>query len=311
MGICFKIDSIWNRHLPGLLLQFQGGWCRFHEPTPHGGAIIVGPLLSTGADTMKAKPSHLILFALFWLLAGTAIDAGAGEYAFVTLEYPPLEYKGANGLAQGVAVELVTQIMTDLGHRVTVEVLPWTRAVKTVRYGKADAIFTIFRNSERETFLDFTREVLVPQRVAFYAPSDSPITFNDDIKALAKHRIGVVSTISYGRRFDKLRPELAMERTASLEQNFSKMIHGRIDLVISNVHSAENIIRKMKLGEKIQQLHPYVESVPSYVAFSKQKGLTALKQDFDRQLRQFKRNGRYAVIMGEAGLTFEASELED
>lgn len=260
---------------------------------------------------MKCKQSRRILLIMFWLLLVPVTDTRAGEYALVTLEYPPLEYLDTSGRAKGIAVDLVTQIMTELGHSVSVEVLPWTRAVKMVRYGEADAIFTIYKNSARETFLDFAQEVLIPQRVALYAPADSPTTFNDDLESLKTLRIGVVSTISYGRRFDQLRPELTLERTASLEQNFAKMLLGRIDIVINNVHSAENVIKKLQLGEKIRQLHPYVESVPSYIAFSKKKGLASLKQDFDRQLRQFKQSGRYGAIVGKAGLTLKATEFEE
>ena len=164
---------------------------------------------------MNWQKTSVILAAIWvWLLLAGA-EGGAEVYHFVTLEYPPLEYKDAGGRPEGVAVEMVTQIMTDLGHRLYIEVLPWTRALKMVRYGKADAIFTIFKNAAREGFLDYSEAVLISQLVALYAPAGSPFDFDGDLEALKPYKIGVVSTISYGQAFDRLSPQLTVERTAT------------------------------------------------------------------------------------------------
>ncbi len=251
----------------------------------------------------------MTLVAICAILLLPSANGKAEVYHFVTLEYPPLEYEDIGGRPEGVAVEMVTQIMTALGHRLYIQVLPWTRALKMVRYGQADAIFTIFKNPGREAFLDYAEEVLIPQLVAFYAPVASPVAFNGDLEALKHLRIGVVSTISYGLAFDRFRPQLTVERTATLDQNLAKLLLGRIDLVISNVYQAENVIDRLKLGEKIKRLHPVVERIPSYIAFSKIRKLTALRQDFDRQLIQMKKTGRYTTIMDSSGLRREGQTI--
>lgn len=255
--------------------------------------------------TILIHISFILTIALFF-----TAEIRAEEYYFVTLEYPPLEYKDKAGLAKGAAVEIVTHIMTDLGHSITIEVLPWTRAMKMVQYGRADAIFTIFKNPERELFLDYSEEVLVPQMVAFYARKDSQIAYGGNLEDLKLLKIGVVSTISYGQKFDRSRPMLKVESTATLEQNFSKMMFGRIDLVISNVYSAEIVINKLNIADRIKRLQPSVESVPSYIAFSKMKKLTTLKNDFDRKLIELKKSGMYDEIINKSGLKIEMDELE-
>ncbi len=247
----------------------------------------------------------LILVLILWIG-----DARAREFYFVTSEYPPLEYKDESGSAKGVAVEIVTRIMTELGHSASVEVLPWARALKMVKYGRADAIFTIFKNNERELFLDFSGEILIPQMVAFYARKGSPIVYDGTLEQLKQFKIGVVSTISYGPRFDNARIGLTVERTATLEQNFRKLMLGRIDLVINNVYSAEIVIHNLKLAAEIKQFYPYVESVPSYIAFSKAKKLGALREVFDCKLLELKKNGDYARILKKENLNTEAGDIE-
>lgn len=251
------------------------------------------------------RTAALILIFLFWVAS-----TQAQEFYFVTLEYPPLEYKDKTGSAKGVAVEIVTRIMSELGHTVSIEVLPWERALMMVKYGRADAIFTIFKSSERELFLDYSEEILIPQMVALYALKDSPINFDGTFENLKQFKIGVVSTISYGRKFDRSRSVLKVERTSALEQNFRKLMLGRIDLVISNVYSAEIVINNLNLADKVKRLYPSVESVPSYIAFSKVKKLGSLREAFDLKLFELKKNGKYIYMLNKSKLKIDVGHFE-
>ncbi len=242
--------------------------------------------------------SALVIWATF---VGAA-DVRAAEYYFVTLEYPPLEFSNKAGAASGAAVEIVTRIMNRLNHSVSIEVLPWTRAVKMVQFGRADAIFTIFKNPERQLFLNYSTEILIPQPVAFYAKKESAISYEGNPLNLKHLKVGVVSTISYGRKFDSTRGLMTVERTATLEQNFAKLMLGRIDLVISNVYSAEIVINRMRIADAVKQLEPYVESVPSYIAFAKVKDTGSLLADFDRELAKLKKSGDYDRIIKKWGV---------
>lgn len=256
---------------------------------------------------MKTKfPIQFLLFSL--ALFSSSVEARSENYYFVTLEYPPLEYSGKSGAPKGVAVEIVTLVMKELGHSVSIRIFPWTRAVKMVRHGHADAIFTIFRNDEREIFLDYSEEILVPQPVFLYATKDSPYVYEGLLENIKEQKIGVVSTISYGQIFDRARPNLFVESTAALEQNFAKLLHGRIDLVVSNDYSANNVIKKLKIENNIKRLYPPIENVPSYIAFSKKNKLKALQKSFDIKLRDLKEKGIYNKMLFESGLNIVAND---
>ena len=96
---------------------------------------------------------------------------------------------------------------------------------------------------------------------------------------------------------------MKVERTASLEQNFNKMMLGRIDLVVSNVFSADSVIAQMHQGDRIKRLEPDLEAVPSFIAFSKQKQLADVRTAFDRKLIEIKKNGLYDQVMHAWGIT--------
>ncbi len=219
----------------------------------------------------------------------------------VTLEFPPLEFADEQGQARGAAVSIVRETMENLGFRVDVQVLPWARSIALVKEGRADAIFTAYKNDERETFLDYSSEVLIPQVVSLYTKKAATHGFGGDYKVLVGKIIGIVSTISYGESFDKARQTLGLktDRVESLDLNFKKLVAGRVDYVISNRYSAEVEIERLKLGAQVQELSPPVEITPSFLAFSKKSPFAALKPKFDQALRELRKSGRYQRILEE------------
>ena len=231
------------------------------------------------------------------LVFGFAPKLGAEKYRFVTFQYPPFEYANPDDAAEGIAVEIVTNVMHALGHEVEITVFPWTRSLNMVRIGTADAIFTAYKNAEREQFLDYSRQVLIPQVVYFYKRRDSNIQFTGALDGIKHLRIGVVSTISYGRRFDDAKGDLLIDKARILEHSFEKLLLGRVDLVPSSHYVADYTLSKLRLGDKIVRLPQKIESVPSFIAFSKIRGLSKLRDEFDRQISIMKQDGSYADIV--------------
>lgn len=261
-------------------------------------------IFTTIAHEIKKQTIGLSLWFAA-ILVGVTIPASsvyAEVYSFVTLEYPPIEFQKDNGEASGVAVEIVRQIMKNLGHEANIMVLPWTRALKMVRTGKVDAIFTAYKNPERETFLDYSNEVLISQTVCFYKKKGTAFQYDGTIETIKGKRIGVVSTISYGQVFDGYRPLLEIDRANRLKQSLTKLIKGRVDLIPSDYYVAEYTIKKNGLADEIERLPIMIESVPSFVAFSKKMNLLQLRDQFDEQISVMKKDGTYDAILNKYGL---------
>ena len=241
---------------------------------------------------------------LLMLLSGLIVCGRslAADFHFVTLQFPPFEYENDLYEAEGGVVELVRTIMAKLDHSVEITVLPWTRAMQMVASGRADAIFTAYRNPEREKFLAYGDEVLIDQEIYFYKKRGSPLQFDGTIASIHDARIGIVSTISYGQAFDKYRPVIQLDKANQLSHNFLKLEKSRIDLVISSHYVAESTLAEMGMGERVERLPRMVESVPSYIAFTRQRDLSRLQSRFDNELRRMKSTGEYARLLEKHGL---------
>ena len=57
---------------------------------------------------------HFVVLGVMALLVGIHSDMQAGDHFFVTLQWPPLEYEGDQGEAQGLVVEIVKKVMKSI-----------------------------------------------------------------------------------------------------------------------------------------------------------------------------------------------------
>lgn len=242
------------------------------------------------------KLAFALLYFCALIIANTA---NAKVLELVTLQYPPYAYQ-AQGEVKGIAVELIQEAFRRMKQPINITVLPWARAIYRIEQGDSDAIFTIYKTKERVVFADYSNEILIPQSMALFVRKDSPIVFDGQLSHLAHYRFGAVRKVSYGDIFDQavandqiLQPDI----TDSGEQNMMKLLQGRFDILVSNKLGALHILQQMGQTEKVSMLSPEIETIPSYIAFSKKNNLQVMRDQFDVALREMKRDGSYAKIV--------------
>jgi polar amino acid transport system substrate-binding protein len=211
----------------------------------------------------------------------------------------PLIYADPETKKTVFAAEIVEKALKALGHTLELEVFPFQRAYDMVKDGQKDCYFTLYVSPEREQYFDFSREIVAPQAVFFYANKKSKLKFDGDLQSVKDRTIGVMSTMSYGKRFDDIKASLKLSPVPAVPQNFRKLALGRVDLVISNITTASSVLKSIPKEEaaQIERLSPAVEELPSYVAFSKKRNLGALRDQFDKQIRKMIASGEYRKIV--------------
>ena len=217
----------------------------------------------------------------------------------VTLEYPPYEYT-QDGQLKGLAVDVIRRTFKEMNQPITIEVLPWARAMRYIKEGSRDAVFTAFKTPERERFADFSNQVLMQQAVSLFVRRDSKIAFDGDLRDLNTYSLGVVRKISYGLKLDNAikndtfkRVEEANEGT----QNFGLLLKKRVDMVASTKYGGYHILKKLDRESDVKELPISVQNLPSYIAFSKERKLIQLRDEFDKTLARLKQSGEYQKII--------------
>lgn len=151
-------------------------------------------------------------------------------------------------------------------------------------------------------------ESVVPQVVYFFARKDSSARFNGDFGSIRGLRIGTTFKAHYGARFEAARPQLIVDEALTLARSFLKLVAGRIDLVPTDPYAAAAILALPSLrryADRIVKLAIPSESVPMYVAFSKVRNLTRLRDEFDATLRRFVSSQDYRDLLSRYGMNMQ------
>ncbi|MGX1925652.1 substrate-binding periplasmic protein [Vibrio sp. NH-7] len=235
----------------------------------------------------------LVYFSSFYLSASSTLQ-------LVTLEYPPyIEHR--NDKISGVAVELVKEVFAELKQPISIQVLPWARALNNIQHGRSDAIFTAFKNQEREQFADYSQQVLFTQNISLITLIDSELSsidfFQRDLSSLS---ICVVNRVSYGKRMDDLLEtgvfKVIFKRNKT--EDCAYLVRAkRADVWVNNEFGARSIMARSGLDQSLKILVPSLEATPSYIAFSKLRQHHDLKNEFDAELAAMKRDGRYQALI--------------
>lgn len=239
---------------------------------------------------------------LRWLglaLAGLPLATGAAPLTLYTINYPPFQYQ-EGGAVKGMMPEIVQEAFRRSGRDVTIEVIPWPRALRAAQDGEMDGLFTVFRAPEREHYLDYCHESLIDQRIVLFVKKDSPAGMGEDAANLPNLRLGLVNQISYGPIFDqqvRAGKYQKIEMSNNFEEAVKKFGAARFDVLVASEYVGKYYLQRQGLLSQVRQLPQVIETVPSYLALSKARQQKSVCNGFDKALRAMKQDGSYQAIL--------------
>jgi polar amino acid transport system substrate-binding protein len=263
--------------------------------------MVPHPASGTPAPRPKGWLARLLPAVLTLALAAPAVRAET--LVLAAADTRPTAYL-VDGRPEGVLVELVQEMCRRAGYSVEIRLLPWARCLLEARDGKVDGVFSSFRLPEREPYLAFPKEALTHQDIAFFVRSDSPLDFHGDLGALGGVGIAVITGTSYGSKFDSALRAGALHRVAygnSIRNNLRMLVFKRVDMVVSYRQVALDAARDLGLLARIRELSPPVETVPSYLAFTRVRDFSAASAALDAALAAMKKDGAYDRIVRKYG----------
>ena len=238
--------------------------------------------------------ARLVLpFALFCVLAACAISVQAATNA--TLRFlgnknvVPIVYLD-DGVAAGVAVDIVRAMAKHLPQPVRIEAMEWSEAQRLVADGRADALIQINETEERHKIYDFSETLLQSHFSIFTETNRVGVTNIPDLRNL---RVGVEAG---GLPLQVLKSDPLIHLTVIPDflSGFRQLNEGAIDAVVVDYRVgsyviAENSLRSIKVsGNPIAY---------SNSAIAVRKGNTELLGAINRALRAIKADGTYDAIL--------------
>ena len=252
-------------------------------------------------ETPAPRPKATLVCRLFAVLILTLMGVGvrAETLLFAAAETRPTAYL-VDGKPVGFLVDLVQEACRRAGYPVEIRLMPWARCLAEARSGKVDGVFSSFKLPERERYLAFPKEALTHQVIALFARQDSALAFNGDFSVLGGVGIAIITGTSYGPKFDSVLQEGTfhhVEYGNSIKNNMNMLVFNRVDLVVSYRQVAIDAARDLGLLGKIKELSPPIETVPSFLAFTRVRDFSGPAAAIDSALAAMKRDGTYDRIV--------------
>jgi len=204
-----------------------------------------------------------------------------------------------NGRPSGLLVDVVTEAFQRTGYQFEIQLMPWARCLAEIRSGRVDGIFSVFKLPERNEFLTYTSVPIITQVEAFFVPADSDAKFDGDVSKLGGFRIGTIRGTSYGLKVDsalKTGVWSTVVETNNVDSLVGMLVLKRIDIAVGYRHVVLEAARKKGDLNKIRELSPAIDEIPSYLAFTKQRDFSEVITSFDRALTAMKNVHRFEAI---------------
>jgi polar amino acid transport system substrate-binding protein len=195
-----------------------------------------------------------MVWLILWLSLMASFSAQAAEKIRITNgEWPP--YLSQQLPHYGLASRIITTAFALEGIEVEYGFFPWSRAIYLAELGAWQGTAVWRSTPEREQRFYLSAPVITSHYVFFHLTS-APFDWQG-FPDLKPYRIGATHAYDYGIQFTAMEQEgtLQVERVTSDEQNFQRLLHGRIDLFPNDFSVGYEQISKLSLPERSRITH--------------------------------------------------------
>ncbi len=212
-------------------------------------------------------------------------------------------FMSQNLIHYGLISQIVTEAFAQEGVNAKYTFYPWSRAMVHVEKGLEDASSAWYWSEERaKTFL-FSDPVFVEQQVLFHR-KDNPVKWSD-MEDLRGKRIGATIGYFYGEAFQQAENAqlFHVERVSTDEQNFKKLVFGRVDVVVASRFVGQALIKSLFPPEETATItyHPRpVNEGPLHLIVKINAKGQEWMDVFNRGLANLKASGQYDQILRHA-----------
>ena len=249
---------------------------------------------------MKPLSRLLFLVALFfggWTLSAEKVILATGEWEPLTSENLP---------GYGCFTELVSAAFQEVGLSPEYRFFPWVRAEAELESGRVFGIFPYTTTAERKAKYDYSDTIMYSTYKFFYYLPAGKIKPNLTWEKLSELKSYVLGG-NPGYWYDKVFRDngLQVDYVYTEEQNLSKLVAGRVDLVPQEEIVGWQLIRRLypkdvdKFATVAQALQQSELSVMISRAYPKSASLRA---QLNLGLKKIRQNGIYQKILAKYGI---------
>ena len=237
-------------------------------------------------------PAIGVALALFF---ASSTSLMARSISMLTVEWAP--HYGSALPENGMTTALVNAAFKAVGHSSAVEFVPWTRALKDVKEGKADVVMGAYHNKQREIDYYFSDPIYFLDTGLIARPGLNKNTYSS-LRDLSAYSIGITRGFANSEEFDAAN-YLNKQVASTTKLNIRKLFRGRIDLAVMNFDLFRYEANKEGFCLcQIEFLDPPLETHGLYIMASREiSDYKRIINDFNRGLDTIRKDGTFDRIV--------------
>lgn len=205
----------------------------------------------------------------------------------------------------GYMIELAKAVLEPAGHTVDYQLMPWERALDSVRKGRHDCVVGAYKEDAPDFVFPDTPWGL--DSTGFFVQESSSWSYSG-FDSLMDKTVGVINGYAYGEEFDQLiasNPKVfrGLGGNDALDKNIKKLAAGRIDVVVESPNVMRAKLKEMGVSG-IKLAGTLGEPSEMYIACSpatgKSEAYIKLVEEGTAKLRA---SGKLEDIMGRYGMS--------
>ncbi|MEH6576522.1 MAG: transporter substrate-binding domain-containing protein [Amphritea sp.] len=205
--------------------------------------------------------------------------------------YPPVSWV-SSGQLTGLAPAVTRQLFAELGYNVQLSAESnWKRCLLEVQQGNADIVVAAYRIASRESYLSYSDQHIIADKVTLFVNRNNPIDFNQ-LEDLHDKTAGLLLGDSFGDTFDRfIQKNSHIEYVSRGRQNFEKLALGRIDYMPLGQLSGHLQSRKLGFHDQVKPLDVTIATEFYYLAVGRNSDLQQHLPFLNRRVSEMHRDG--------------------
>jgi polar amino acid transport system substrate-binding protein len=246
-----------------------------------------------------ASKIRIVCFCLasMALTSTSMAQSSVDGLTIMTEVYPPFNYE-EDGKIKGLSTEVVGRMLELTGSSKTiadVQMLSWTRGYNLAQEAKNHALYSTTRTQSREKLFKWVGPI-VPTMIGVIAKKDSNIKISS-VEDLYKLRIGTVKDdIGHLLLEEAGMPKDRMESVLSSEQNYRKLIAGRVDAIAYEANVSKWGIKELGMNPAEYEVVYELKRADLYLAIQKDTSNEVVDL-LQAKLDEAKADGSYEKIL--------------
>lgn len=228
---------------------------------------------------MRASILGLLFSLAIWSSTASAL-------VIYTEDWPPITFQ-RNGVADGMAVEVVREIQSRIKDNSPIEVVPWARGYKELLTNPNVMLFTVGRSEARERQMTLLGPIAVSQTVLLARKGEAAklLALGAGIyqRPVGAYRGSIFADAASAAGFVEVDLAPTPQITAQ------KMLLGRYDMWVEGGFVVASVLKDIRQPPDAVEVVRVLESLELYLAFSRgtpgdevrrwQDGFAAIKKD--------------------------------